>query len=72
MNKNSAKLPKQRTVSRTKIRTNSTYSGCTLSEVADMLGVGKETVRQIEARALTKLRKKLMEKGIKPNDLLNH
>jgi DNA-directed RNA polymerase sigma subunit (sigma70/sigma32) len=37
-----------------------------------MLGVGKETVRQIEARALTKLRKKLMEKGIKPNDLLNH
>ena len=72
MNKNSAKLPKQRTVSQTKIRTNSTYSGCTLSEVADVLGVGKETVRQIEARALTKLRKKLMEKGIKPNDLLNH
>ena len=72
MNKNGAKLPKQRSVSLVKIRTSSTYSGCTLSEVASMLGVGKETVRQIEARALTKLRKKLEEKGIKPNDLLNH
>jgi DNA-directed RNA polymerase sigma subunit (sigma70/sigma32) len=70
MNKNSAKLPKQRTVSQTKIRTSSTYSGCTLSEVADMLGIGKETVRQIEARALTKLRNKLHEKGIKPSDVL--
>ena len=70
MNKNSAKLPKQRTVSRTKIRTSSTYSGCTLSEVADMLGVGKETVRQIEAKALAKLRQKLQDKGIKACDLL--
>jgi len=70
MNKNSAKLPKQRTVSRTKIRTSSTYSGCTLSEVADMLGVGKETVRQIEAKALAKLRQHLQNKGIKACDLL--
>ena len=71
MNKNSAKLPKQRTVSRTKIRTSSSYSGCTLSEVADMLGIGKETVRQIEAKALTKMRKAMQEKGIKLDDLLN-
>jgi DNA-directed RNA polymerase sigma subunit (sigma70/sigma32) len=70
MNKNSAKLAKQRTVSQTKIRTSSTYSGCTLSEVADMLGVGKETVRQIEAKALAKLRQKLQDKGIKSCDLL--
>ena len=70
MNKNSAKLPKQRTVSQTKIRTSSTYSGCTLSEVASMLGVGKETVRQIEAKALAKLRQRLQDKGIKACDLL--
>ena len=70
MNKNSAKIPKQRVVSQTKIRTSSTYSGCTLSEVASMLGVGKETVRQIESKALAKLRQKIQDKGIKACDLL--
>ena len=70
MNENGAKLPKQRTVSQSKIRTSSTHGGCTLSEVASMLGVGKETVRQIEAKALTKLRQKLQDKGIKACDLL--
>ena len=70
MNKNSAKLTKQRAVSQTKIRTSSTYSGCTLSEVADMLGVGKETVRQIEAKSLAKLRQHLQDKDIKACDLL--
>lgn len=70
MNKNGTKLPKQRTVSQYKIRTSSTHGGCTLSEVADMLSIGKERVRQIEARALTKLRNKLHEKGIKPSDVL--
>ena len=70
MNKNSTKLPKRRTVNQAKIRTSSTYSGCTLSEVANMLGVGKETVRQIEAKALAKLRQHLQDKGIKACDLL--
>jgi DNA-directed RNA polymerase sigma subunit (sigma70/sigma32) len=70
MNKNSTKLPKRRTVSQTKIRTSSSYNGCTLSEVADMLGIGKETVRQIEAKALAKLRKTMQEKGIESQDLI--
>lgn len=70
MNENGAKLPKQRTVSQSKIRTSSTHGGCTLSEVADMLSIGKERVRQIEARALAKLRKAMQKKGIEAQDLI--
>ena len=70
MNKNSTKLPNQRTVSQAKIRTSSTHGGCTLSEIASMLGIGKERVRQIEARALAKVRKAMQEKGIGAQDLI--
>jgi len=35
-----------------------------------MLGVGKETVRQIEAKALVKLRKAMQEKDIGAADLI--
>jgi DNA-directed RNA polymerase sigma subunit (sigma70/sigma32) len=70
MNKNSTKLPNQRIVSRVKIRTSSTHGGCTLSEIANMLGIGKERVRQIEARALAKVRKAMQEKGIQAQDLI--
>ena len=70
MNKNGTKLTKQRILSRSKIRTSSTHGGCTLSEVAGMLGIGRERVRQIEATALVKLRQHLQERGIKACDLL--
>ena len=70
MNKNGTKLLKQRTVSQPKIRTSSTHGGCTLSEIASMLGIGKERVRQIEARALAKVRKAMQEKGIGAQDLI--
>ena len=71
MNKNQAKLPKQRSVSRVKLKTSSTHGGCTLSEIASMMGIGRERVRQIEARALANFRKVMQEKGVKLEDLLN-
>jgi len=70
MNKNQAKLPKQRSVSRVKLKTSSTHGGCTLSEIASMMGIGRERVRQIEAKALVKLRQRLQDRGIKACDLL--
>ena len=70
MNKNQAKLPKQRSVSQAKIKTSSTHGGCTLSEIASMMGIGRERVRQIEAKALVKFRQRLQDRGIKACDLL--
>ena len=52
-------------------RTDARQMHLTLQEVADMLDLTKERVRQIEAKALLNLRKKLQAKGIKPYDLLN-
>jgi DNA-directed RNA polymerase sigma subunit (sigma70/sigma32) len=52
-------------------RTDARQMHLTLQEVADMLDLTKERVRQIEAKALLNLRKKLQAKNIKPNDLLN-
>ena len=52
-------------------RTDARQMHLTLQEVADMLDLTKERVRQIEAKALLNLRKKLQAKGIKPSDLLN-
>ena len=49
---------------------NSVYSACTLHEVADMLGLTRERVRQIEAKALAKIRKRLREQGLTTSDLL--
>jgi len=47
----------------TKSNTNSQASR-TLEEIADMMNLTRERVRQIEARALRKLRQKLTDKGI--------
>ena len=52
-------------------RTDARQMHLTLQEVADALNLTKERVRQIEAKALLNLRKKLQAKGIKPSDLLN-
>ncbi|WP_255538348.1 sigma factor-like helix-turn-helix DNA-binding protein [Polynucleobacter sp. 73C-SIWE] len=49
---------------------NSTYSAYTLHEVADMLGLTRERVRQIEAKALAKIRKRFQEQGLTASDLL--
>ena len=51
-------------------RTDARQMHLTLQEVADMLDLTKERVRQIEAKALLNLRKKLQAKGIKVSDLL--
>ena len=42
----------------------------TLAEIADILGTSRERVRQIEQRALGKLRRRLRVMGYKPEDVL--
>lgn len=44
----------------------------TLQEIADMMNVTKERVRQIEAKALNKLRKRLHGLDHTQNNLLNN
>jgi transcriptional regulator len=51
-------------------RTNSRHTGMTLEEVAELLGITRERVRQIEARALMKMRKRLRLRGINADDIL--
>ena len=51
-------------------RTDARQMHLTLQEVADMLDLTKERVRQIEAKALLKLRKKMIEAGIDSKSIL--
>ena len=52
------------------IHSNNASSALTLQEIADALNLTRERVRQIEAKALTKLRKKMQAKEIKATDLI--
>jgi DNA-directed RNA polymerase sigma subunit (sigma70/sigma32) len=52
------------------VHSNNASSALTLQEIADALNLTRKRVRQIEAKALTKLRKKMQAKGIKASDLL--
>jgi len=51
-------------------KTPSNHAHMTLYEIADALELTKERVRQIEAKALGKLRKKLQSRGMKLNDIV--
>ncbi len=53
------------------VHSNNASSALTLQEIADALYLTRERVRQIEAKALTKLRKKMQAKGIKASDLID-
>jgi DNA-directed RNA polymerase sigma subunit (sigma70/sigma32) len=52
------------------VHSNHASSALTLQEIADAMNLTRERVRQIEAKALTKLRKKMQAKGIKASDLI--
>lgn len=42
----------------------------TLEEIADMMGITRERVRQIEKKALAKLRIRLRKRGLELDDLI--
>ena len=52
------------------VHSNNASSALTLQEIADAMNLTRERVRQIEAKALTKLRKRMQTKEIKVSDLL--
>ena len=52
------------------VHSNNASSALTLQEIADAMSLTRERVRQIEAKALTKLRKKMQAKEIKASDVL--
>ena len=53
------------------VQSSNANSTLTLREIADAMNLTRERVRQIEAKAIRKLRKKMTELKIGPNDLLS-
>ena len=53
------------------VHRNHAKSALTLQEIADAMNLTRERVRQIEAKAIRKLRQKMTELNIRPNDLFN-
>ena len=51
------------------VHSNNASSALTLQEIADAMNLTRERVRQIEAKAIRKLRQKMTELNIKPKDL---
>lgn len=51
------------------VHNNNSCSALTLQEIADAMNLTRERVRQIEAKAIRKLRQKMTELNIKPKDL---
>jgi RNA polymerase sigma factor (sigma-70 family) len=47
-------------------------SPMTLQEIADAMNLSKERIRQIEAKAIRKLRQRMVESKINPKDVLNN
>ena len=54
------------------IHSNNSSSALTLQEIADAMNLTRERVRQIEAKAIRKLRQKMTELNVGSNDLLNN
>ena len=51
------------------VHSNNASSALTLQEIADAMNLTRERVRQIEAKAIRKLRQKMTELNIRPKDL---
>jgi len=54
------------------VHSNNASSALNLEEIADAMNLTRERVRQIEAKAIRKLRQKMVELKIGPNDLLSN
>ena len=54
------------------VHSNNSSSSLTLQEIADAMDLTRERVRQIEAKAIRKLRQKMTELKIRSNDFLSN